>query len=129
MPTHEAHSLVLEGPGATSAAARDAAVRFVTGHCPWADTESVVLVVAELVANASRHTGGPWRLTLTTRDAELTVGVEDASQDLPVPRAPDLSGGGGFGWHMVQRLAQRVAVLPLPGGKRVEASWLSTVWA
>lgn len=115
--------VVVEGPGATSATAREAASRFVARLCPWVDAEAVVLVVAELVANASRHTDGPWRLSLWTYRGELRVGVEDSSSAPPVSRSPDLVGGGGFGWHLVQRLAGRVSVLPLPHGKRIEAHW------
>ncbi|MFJ4438804.1 ATP-binding protein [Streptomyces sp. NPDC088923] len=115
--------LVLEGSHVSSAAAREAASGFVAGVCPWADVEAVVLVVAELVANASRHTEGPWRLSLWAYHGELRVGVEDTSSAPPVPRAPDLAGGGGFGWHLVQKLAGGVSVLPLPEGKRVEARW------
>ncbi|MFI0239561.1 hypothetical protein [Streptomyces sp. NPDC016845] len=32
-------------------------------------------------------------------------------------------GGGGFGRHMAERLAERLAVLPAPGGRRIEAAW------
>ncbi|MFE9249480.1 ATP-binding protein [Streptomyces sp. NPDC007088] len=116
-------SLVLEGPAATSAEARDVASQFVAHMCPWAETEAVVLVVAELVANAARHTRGPWRLSLWAHLGELRIGVEDSSSDPPVGRAPDLAGGGGFGWHLVHRLAHHVLVIGLPQGKRVEARW------
>ena len=107
----------------TGAQVRRTAARFLAEHCPWADTEAVLLVVTELVANAARHTTAPARLRLTADGTGLAVSVEDDDPRPPVPRAPDLAGGGGFGWHIVERLAERLAVRTAPGGKCVEAAW------
>lgn len=115
--------VVLDSPLQDTATARDAAAEYVAEHCPWADLDAVLLVVSELVANAVRHTSGWWRLTLRADPEELVVEIDDASDEPPVAREPDFAGGGGFGWHMVQRLAGRVEVRPLPEGKRVRASW------
>ncbi|MFJ9040770.1 ATP-binding protein [Streptomyces sp. NPDC102406] len=114
--------IVVHGP-VTGAQARGVAARFLAEHCPWADSDAVLLVVSELVTNAARHTGAFSRLRLRVDGDGLSVAVEDGDPNPPVPRAPDLSGGGGFGWHMVERLAERLAVLPAPDGKRVEAAW------
>ncbi|MFD5100791.1 ATP-binding protein [Streptomyces albidochromogenes] len=121
--TEEPPMVVLDSPRQDTATAREAAADYVSRHCPWADLDAVLLVVSELVANAVRHTSGWWRLTLHAGREELVVELDDSSDQPPVPREPDFGGGGGFGWHMVQRLAGRVEVRPLPEGKRVRAIW------
>lgn len=112
----------MDGP-LTGTQARHTAARFVAEHCPWADADAVLLVVSELVTNADRHTGALARLRLCADAGELAVSVEDADPRVPVPRTPDLGGGGGFGWHMVERLAERLAIRPAAGGKCIEAAW------
>ncbi|MCZ4119796.1 ATP-binding protein [Streptomyces sp. H39-S7] len=73
--------------------------------------QEVLLVVAELVSNAVRHAPGPYVLELSQTGARLLIAVSDGSSGGPVPRPPDLSaGGGGFGWHLVHRLSERVEV-------------------
>ncbi|WP_234018996.1 MULTISPECIES: ATP-binding protein [unclassified Streptomyces] len=116
----------MDGP-LTGTQARRTAARFLAEHCPWADKDAVLLVVSELVTNAARHTGALARLRLRLDAAELAVCVEDADPRAPVPRPPDMGGGGGFGWHMVERLAERLAVLEAPGGKSIEAAWAAPV--
>ncbi|MET9496141.1 ATP-binding protein [Streptomyces sp. NPDC006552] len=114
--------IVVDGP-VTGTQARSAAAGFLAEYCPWADADAVLLVVSELVTNAARHTGALGRLRLRVDAGGLSVAVEDGDPRPPVPRTPDLGGGGGFGWHMVERLAERLAVLPAPGGKCIEAAW------
>ncbi|GAA3490605.1 MULTISPECIES: ATP-binding protein [Streptomyces] len=113
-----------QGAQGDSATARDAAAVYLAQHCPWADLDAVLLVVSELVTNAVRHTSGWWRLRLRVGKEQLVIDMEDSSREPPVPREPDFAGGGGFGWHMVQRLAGQVEVRPLPDGKQVRATWL-----
>ncbi|MFJ9942105.1 ATP-binding protein [Streptomyces erythrochromogenes] len=83
--------------------------------------DTVVLVVSELVTNALRHGGGAYTLRLAAHPGTIEVAVEDPSPRMPRMRTPDLvDGTGGFGWHMVNDLAQRVVVAPGPeGGKTV----------
>ncbi|MFJ1869772.1 ATP-binding protein [Streptomyces sp. NPDC088097] len=85
--------------------------------------ENVVLVVSELVTNALRHGGGACTLTLTAYPDGIEVSVQDTNPHAPHARTPDLQGGaGGFGWPMVNRLAQVTAVTRRPtGGKTVSA--------
>ncbi|GHH48314.1 ATP-binding protein [Streptomyces candidus] len=113
-----------QGANEDSASARETAAAYLTQHCAWADLDAVLLVVSELVTNAVRHTSGWWRLRLRAGHERLVVEMDDSSPQPPVPREPDFAGGGGFGWHMVQRLAGQVEVRPLPEGKRVRATWL-----
>ncbi|MFF0743792.1 ATP-binding protein [Streptomyces sp. NPDC004111] len=128
--TEEPLVVVLDSPQGAhgdSASARDTAAAFLAQHCPWADLDAVLLVVGELVTNAVRHTSGWWRLRLRGGHELLVVEMDDSSPEPPVAREPDFSGGGGFGWHMVQRLAGQVEVRMLPEGKRVSATWLRPV--
>ncbi|MGR8011678.1 ATP-binding protein [Streptomyces hypolithicus] len=121
--TEEPPMVVLDSPQQSSATARDTVAEYLAQHCPWADFDAVLLVVSELVANAVRHTSGWWRLRLLVGAEELVVEIDDSSVQPPVAREPDFAGGGGFGWHMVLRLAGRVEIRPLPEGKRVRATW------
>ena len=120
----EPQVVIDHSPHRDSAGARGATAEFLLQHCPWADLDAVLLVVSELVANAARHTAGWWRLHLTAGQDKLVVEMDDSSPLPPVPREPDFSGGGGFGWHMVLKLAGQVEVSPLPNGKRVQATWM-----
>ncbi|MCY0963108.1 ATP-binding protein [Streptomyces sp. H27-H5] len=85
--------------------------------------EDVVLVVSELVTNALRHGGGTCILTLTAYPDGIEVSVQDPSPLPPRTRVPDLHGGsGGFGWSMVNHLAQTTTVTHMQtGGKTVSA--------
>ncbi|MEU9010293.1 ATP-binding protein [Streptomyces sp. NPDC048479] len=123
----EPHVVIEDSPHRDSSGARRATADFLLHYCPWADGDAVLLVVSELVANALRHTAGWWRLHLTAGQDTLVVEMDDSSPLPPVPREPDFTGGGGFGWHMVLRLAGQVEVRPLPHGKRVQATWMRPV--
>ncbi|MGP4000108.1 ATP-binding protein [Streptomyces sp. 8N706] len=116
--------VVMESDETDSARARHATADFLTKVCPWADLDAVMLVVSELVSNAAQHTAGWWRLRVQAFRSRLVVELDDASDVLPTARRPDMTGGGGLGWHMVQRLATRVEVLHQPKGKTVRAIWL-----
>ncbi|MGW0560609.1 ATP-binding protein [Streptomyces sp. NPDC003016] len=94
------------------------------GPAPGPDVaDTLVLVVSELVTNALRHGGGRYTLELSAGPDTVSVAVSDPRPAPPRERTPDLNGGsGGFGWHMVRRLAQGVTVTPGPGsGKTITA--------
>jgi anti-sigma regulatory factor (Ser/Thr protein kinase) len=110
----------------SSAEARDAARSFLAslhlsenGHA----AQNLLMVVAELVANALRHAGTVLELRFSREPDGLVVAVDDPSPRYPLPRLPDWTGrAGGFGWVMVQRLAGQVRIRPREGGgKTVEA--------
>ncbi|WP_405950157.1 ATP-binding protein [Streptomyces prunicolor] len=108
------------------AGARERARAFLGGldHPIAAEAaDTVVLVVSELVTNALRHGGGTCTLNLTAHPDGVEVAVHDRSPRTPRMGTPDLNGGtGGFGWPMVNRLAQATAVtLQAAGGKTVSA--------
>ncbi|QMU70556.1 ATP-binding protein [Streptacidiphilus sp. P02-A3a] len=113
------------GPG-TVAAARGHAQEFFARCLPAltpAAMDDALLLVSELVTNAVRHAPGPCALLLTDDRQRLTVTVSDTSDAVPVGRPGDLEAGtGGFGWQLLHRLAQRVAVqVHEGGGKSVTA--------
>ncbi|QKW23959.1 ATP-binding protein [Kitasatospora sp. NA04385] len=88
----------------------------------WPGTDDIVLLVAELVANAVLHAGGPQDFVLHATDTRLRVEVTDSSQSTPVPREPHQPGTpGGHGLHIVRTISDRWGATPLPSGK--------TVWA
>ncbi|MFP8962216.1 ATP-binding protein [Streptomyces nanhaiensis] len=117
-----------DGHSGTIAQARDAADAFLTklaGTEPPAGERShddVLLVVSELVTNAVRHAPGPLTLCLAFAEGRVQVTVRDSDPAPPRPRQADLnSGGGGFGWSIVERIADRLSVHPMPDGKEVHA--------
>ncbi|WP_030543515.1 ATP-binding protein [Streptomyces albus] len=114
--------VVVESSRASTADARHAAAEYVSTACPGVDADAVVLVVSELVANATRHTSGWWRLRISAWEDVLIVDVDDRSEITPaIRRTSDLTGGGGLGLIMVQRLSDELEVLRRPGGKTVRA--------
>ncbi|QMU77085.1 ATP-binding protein [Streptacidiphilus sp. PB12-B1b] len=124
---HAVHAF--DGRSGTITAARELAQGFFERCRPplsRADLDDALLLVSELVTNAVRHAPGPCTLTLADDRRRLTVTVTDSSSAAPVGRAPDLaSGNGGFGWHLLHRIAQQVVVEPHEGGgKSVTATLL-----
>jgi PAS domain S-box-containing protein len=64
------------------------------------------LVVSELVANAVLHGWGTVGLRLSHSERGLLIEVEDGNPHPPEPAPPDREGPGGYGLHVVQRLAE-----------------------
>ncbi|MDX3853982.1 ATP-binding protein [Streptomyces sp. AK02-01A] len=99
---------------------------FLAGLCPSPSahmSQNLILVVSELVTNSLRHAGEVTSLRLRADRLSLRIAVDDPSPALPQDRTPDLTGRtGGFGWPMIQRLAEKVTVRPGPnGGKTILA--------
>ncbi|WP_405791411.1 ATP-binding protein [Streptomyces sp. NBC_00029] len=111
--------------GWPGAAAREATRAFLARaarlRAPARDgsMDDVLLVVAELVANAIRHTDGPSSLHLELLDDAVDVCVSDPSPRPPEPRTPRTDGTGGWGWFMIQRLATHIRIRPAAGGGKI----------
>ncbi|MFI8448602.1 ATP-binding protein [Streptomyces erythrochromogenes] len=86
------------------------------------DSEDVLLLVSEVVANACLHAGGPRTLLLECTDDLLRVEVTDSNPAAPTPRSrPDPARPGGYGLLIVERIARRWGTVPLADGKCVWA--------
>ncbi|MFD6888524.1 ATP-binding protein [Streptomyces sp. NPDC059957] len=90
----------------------------------WAGTETsedTLLLVSELLTNASLHGGGCRELVLTAGDA-LLIEVCDGTTTLPTRRqAPRHGLPGGHGLYVVDRLSDRWGTRLLEHGKAVWA--------
>ncbi|MCS0636750.1 ATP-binding protein [Streptomyces sp. LP05-1] len=82
--------------------------------------DDVVLVVAELAANAVQYAPGPFVLRLRRTYDGVHVSLRDSSPRPPAPRPFNpASGTGGIGWHLIHALADQVSVVPDGEGKDV----------
>ena len=78
-----------------------------------------LLVTSELITNAIRHGGGITRLRTGIVDGALHLAVSDANIHTPFARPAEPEHPGGFGWPLIQRLAERVEISPLADGKTI----------
>jgi DNA-binding NarL/FixJ family response regulator len=102
-----------------------AARRFVTQTLgDWDDgdlTDTVTLLVSELVTNAVLHAGSGVEVMVRLTDGCARVEVTDASAGAVVPRDAAADDDSGRGLALVGNLARRWGVRPAPGGGK-------TVW-
>lgn len=114
----ETFAVEADVPGGPKAASR--ARRLVrdelSGRVPEDVLPDIALLVTELVANGVRHGGAhagtELHVVFEGRPPALHVEVVNPDET-PVAvgqREPDLSGGGGLGLHIVERLASRWGV-------------------
>ena len=99
-------------PGGEKAAghARRVLVRWLADVMPAQSLGDMQLLVTEIVANCVRHGGvgeeGEIDLQVNVQDGKIRVEVRDTGIQVdPLVRAPDLSGGGGFGMVLVERMS------------------------
>jgi DNA-binding NarL/FixJ family response regulator len=102
-----------------------AARRFVTQALTgWDDgdlTDTVTLLVSELVTNAVLHAGSDVEVAVRLTAAAARVEVTDGSGDAVAPRDARSDEDSGRGLALVGSLARRWGVRPAPGGGK-------TVW-
>jgi anti-sigma regulatory factor (Ser/Thr protein kinase) len=115
----------LDGNPANVSVAREHTRTFLDECTPSLDSrtaDDLELVVSELVTNAVRHAPGPLTLTLSC-DGHVEAAVTDTSSTAPCARKPDLTGHGGFGWHLITALTDQVKIhLTPPYGKTISAA-------
>jgi DNA-binding NarL/FixJ family response regulator len=104
-------------------AARRFVSQILTG---WDDeegdlTDTVTLLVSELVTNAVLHAGSDVEVMVRLTDTAARIEVTDASADAVAPRDAANDEDSGRGLALVGSLARRWGVRPAPGGGK-------TVW-
>jgi anti-sigma regulatory factor (Ser/Thr protein kinase) len=115
---HSVHRDLLRDDDAPSAARRELEA-FRADLAPLM-YEDVALLTTELVANSVRHAGPRAGdrvvLDLSVTAALVRVDVRDGGPGfVPVPREPDDISPYHWGLHIVERLADRWAVVPANG--------------
>jgi len=106
--------------GLARRATREALVSWALGHLE----ETAALLVSELVGNAVRHAVAgavALGLRLETSDGRLRIEVHDADPRPPQPRTPAELDESGFGFVLVQALANGWGVHETASGKAVWA--------
>jgi serine/threonine-protein kinase RsbW len=106
--------------GLARRATHEALVSWQAAHAE----ETATLLVSELVTNAVRHaeTGGSALvLRLETAGSWLRIEVHDADPRVPEPRTPDRLDGSGFGFVLIEALADNWGVREAAIGKAVWA--------
>ncbi|MFJ5775340.1 ATP-binding protein [Streptomyces sp. NPDC093094] len=81
--------------------------------------DDILLVVAELAANAVQYAPGPFRLSLRRTFDGVHVTLGDTSTEPPAPRSFRPGKGGGIGWYLIQTLGEQVSVVVREDGKDV----------
>ncbi len=104
---------------ATAASARHQVTELLTraGISPDSvPATDALLITSELVTNAIRHGGGITHFHAAITDDALHLAVSDANPDHPWSHPTAYGRPGGYGWPLIQLLAERVDITPLPGG-------------
>ncbi|MFD3700344.1 ATP-binding protein [Streptomyces sp. NPDC058646] len=81
-----------------------------------------LMVTTELVTNAVRHGGGLTLFRVAITEGTLHLSVGDASSRTPAARPRTRASPGGYGWPLIQQLADHIAITPLPDGKIINAA-------
>ncbi|MFF3212998.1 ATP-binding protein [Streptomyces sp. NPDC002886] len=110
------------GPGLRSAEARQAAREVLSAEgVAERVLDDVLTVVAELVTNAIRHAGGVTGFRVLRLPDAVAVEVSDASPLLPCSPGTPVSVPGGFGWLLVNKIADRTEIRSGRDGKTITA--------
>jgi anti-sigma regulatory factor (Ser/Thr protein kinase) len=115
-PPSEGATIELElDPGPSAAAEARAALSLLQGRTDAEALDDVRLLVSELVTNSVRHSAPPAgskvELTVSATPDIVRVTVTDAGRGFdPTPRSAPRTKAGGWGLHLVDRLADRWGV-------------------
>lgn len=107
-------------PGVARQVARDALISWQLTHL----TDTAILLISELVTNAVLHAsngGSGLALQLEVQGTWLRIEVHDSDLRGPQPRTPAWFDESGFGFVLVEALADRWGVRETPAGKAVWA--------
>ncbi|MER5567251.1 ATP-binding protein [Streptomyces goshikiensis] len=83
--------------------------------------DDVLLVVSELVSNAVRHAGGVTDFRVRRLPDCVAVEVSDASSLSPRMPGTPVEVPGGFGWLLVNKIADRTEIRSHDAGKTITA--------
>jgi anti-sigma regulatory factor (Ser/Thr protein kinase) len=108
--------------GPEAAAQARAALAGLDGRVGRGTLDDIRLLVSELVTNSVRHSGTAHgarvRLTVATRGRSVRVEVIDAGRGFdPKPRTKPRDEAGGWGLHLVERIATRWGVTKARGSR------------
>jgi serine/threonine-protein kinase RsbW len=109
-----------QSPGLARQVAREALAAWQLAHL----TDTAVLLISELVTNAvlhARNGGSGLALQLTIHETWLRIEVHDADLRVPRPRTPAGLDESGFGYVLVDSLADKWGVRKTATGKAVWA--------
>ena len=109
-------------PGPEAAPQARAALAVLDGRLEAGRLDDIRLLVSELVTNSVRHSGATVgasvRLTVATRGPSVRVEVIDAGRGFdPRPRTKPEDEAGGWGLHLVDRIASRWGVTRTRGSR------------
>lgn len=110
-------------PGPEAASEARAALAVLDGRLEAGCLDDIRLLVSELVTNSVRHSGATAagasvRLTVATRGRSVRVEVIDAGRGFdPQPRTKPQDEAGGWGLHLVDRIASRWGVTRTRGSR------------
>jgi serine/threonine-protein kinase RsbW len=110
----------VRAPGMARQATQEALASWRLAHVE----DTAVLLVSELVTNAVRHarTGGSvLALRLEIAGSWLRIEVHDADPRLPEPRTPAGHDESGFGFVLIEALADKWGVRETTAGKAIWA--------
>jgi anti-sigma regulatory factor (Ser/Thr protein kinase) len=106
-----------------SPAAPGVARRFVgSALANWGVSDvfgDVPLLTSELVTNAVEHAASDVEVSVDLGSGRVRVEVRDSSEQLPMKADLATAREGGWGLHIVERLATRWGLDPYQGGKTV----------
>lgn len=108
-------TLAMDGRSGSAATARAQAGSFLSGlsepPLTSARISDALILISELVTNATRHAPGPCVLNMVYDGTTVFIAVSDSSPELPRPRPADLhTGTGGFGWNLLTHLTENIHI-------------------